>query len=303
MTSSLPEGVTVRTLRPEDVGTVAALVAESERHFGLRGQIGPQDVSSWWLRTDLEHDSWLLDDGAGPVATGWLTPVDEWAFAFGSVRPDAKGRGLGGWLADCSEARARELDLGLLRQEAMGVDGGARTLFEGRGYREVRRHYEMAIDLNGEPEEPHVPEPLVIDTFRTEDARAFHAASAESFEDEWGHSPMEFERWWEMRSNDAHFDPSLWFVVRDGDEIAAAERCEEGYGGGYVGLLGVRKPWRRRGLGRALLLHAFREFSRRGFERASLGVDSENPTGATRLYESVGMHVESEFVTFEKELA
>jgi ribosomal protein S18 acetylase RimI-like enzyme len=299
----LPDGVTVRALRPEDAGVVAEIVAESERHFGLRGEIGPQDASSWWLRTDLEHDSWLLDEAATPLATGWCTPVaDDWAFAFGSVHPDAKGRGLGSWLVAQSEARARELKVGLLRQETISVDPEARVLFEGRGYREVRRHYEMAIELSGEPEAPHVPGPLVIDTFRTDDARAFHAASGESFEDEWGHSPMEFERWWEMRSNDANFDPSLWFLVRDGDEIAAIARCEAGYGGGYVGLIGVRKPWRRRGLGRALLLHAFREFRGRGFERASLGVDSENPTGATRLYESVGMHVESEFVTFEKEL-
>jgi ribosomal protein S18 acetylase RimI-like enzyme len=70
-----------------------------------------------------------------------------------------------------------------------------------------------------------------------------------------------------------------------------------------VGLLGVRKPWRKRGLGKALLVHAFREFRDRGYDRATLGVDSENPTGATRLYESVGMHVETTFVTFEKELA
>jgi mycothiol synthase len=301
--SSLPDGVTVRALRPEDAGTVATLVAESERHFGLRGEIGPQDVSSWWLRTDLEHDSWLLEETAGSVACGWCSPVDDWAFAFGIVRPGAKGRGIGSWLVDRSEARARALDVGLLRQETMSADSQARTLFEERGYREVRRHYEMAIELNGEAEAPQVPEPLAIDTFRTEDARAFHAASSESFEDEWGHSPMVFERWWEMRSNDANFDASLWFVVRDGAEIAAVARCEAGYGGGYVGLLGVRKPWRRRGLGRALLLHAFREFRGRDFERASLGVDSKNPTGATRLYESVGMHVESEFVTFEKALA
>jgi ribosomal protein S18 acetylase RimI-like enzyme len=115
---------------------------------------------------------------------------------------------------------------------------------------------------------------------------------------------MEFDDWWEMRSNDPQFDPSLWFLVRDGDEIAAINRCEGGrHGGGYVGLLGVRKPWRKRGLGKALLLHAFREFRDRGYDRATLGVDSENPTGATRLYESVGMHVETTFVTFEKELA
>ena len=88
-----------------------------------------------------------------------------------------------------------------------------------------------------------------------------------------------------MRSDD---DKSLWFVVRDGERIAAYARCEAGrHGGGFVGMIGIAEAWRRRGLGRALLLHAFREFWARGITRVTLGVDSENPTGATRLYESV----------------
>ena len=68
-------------------------------------------------------------------------------------------------------------------------------------------------------------------------------------------------------------------------------------------MIGTRTAWRRRGLGLALLLHAFREFYARGIRRSTLGVDSENPSGATRLYERAGMHVESESVTYEKELA
>ena len=111
---------------------------------------------------------------------------------------------------------------------------------------------------------------------------------------------MPFDEWWALRKDDDH---SLWFVVRDGEEIAAIARCEPMLGGGSVGMLAVRERWRRRGLGRALLLHAFREFRRRGWDRASLGVDSENPTDATRLYESVGMRVESEHVTFERQLS
>jgi ribosomal protein S18 acetylase RimI-like enzyme len=69
-----------------------------------------------------------------------------------------------------------------------------------------------------------------------------------------------------------------------------------------VGALGVRRRWRGRGYGRALLLHTFREFRRRGMTRATLGVDAANPTGATRLYESVGMHVEQEEIVWEKAL-
>jgi ribosomal protein S18 acetylase RimI-like enzyme len=188
----------------------------------------------------------------------------------------------------------------LLRQIACGRDQSARALLEARGYREVRRHFEMALRLGSEPFEPALPNGFEIDTFREGEARAFQAAAGDAFAEEWGFHALPFDEWWAMRKDE---DKSLWFVVRDGGEIAALARCNASHGGGYVGMLGVRKPWRRRGFGRALLLHAFREFRQRGFERASLGVDSENPMGATRLYESVGMRVESEYVTFERELS
>jgi ribosomal protein S18 acetylase RimI-like enzyme len=71
-------------------------------------------------------------------------------------------------------------------------------------------------------------------------------------------------------------------------------------GGGYVGAIGVRRPWRGKGYAKALLLYTFREFFQRGTTRVTLGVDAESPTGATHLYERVGMHVEAENVVFEK---
>src|SRR5205807_1650633 len=95
-------------------------------------------------------------------------------------------------------------------------------------------------------------------------------------------------------------DRSLWFLVRDGDEIAAIVRNDLRDTAGYVGIMGVRRPWRGRGLGKALLYRTFHEFVRRGLTRVTLHVDAESPTGATKLYESVGMHVESETVTFER---
>ena len=95
----------------------------------------------------------------------------------------------------------------------------------------------------------------------------------------------------------------LWFIVRDGDEMAAVARCEpDRSGAGFVGAIGVRKRWRRRGVGLALLLHIFGEFYRRGQPRIALGVDAENPTGATQLYERAGMHVAYEAVTYGKDL-
>ena len=99
-------------------------------------------------------------------------------------------------------------------------------------------------------------------------------------------------------------DTSVWFIAWDGDEVAGVIRCDAAkFGGGFVGALGVRKPWRGRGIGMALLRHAFAEFHRRGAPHVSLGVDADNAAGATRLYERSGMRIMSEDIVFEKDLA
>lgn len=298
MSLQLPDGW--RALTVDDASDVAALLAEDELVYGYPGKVSAEDVANWWRRTDLTQNSWAREDGDRIVAVGWLEQYGNDVIAGGAVRPNAKGNGLGAELVAISDRRAGELGGSCFRQMALGADPAARSLLESRGFCEVRRHYVMAIQLEFEPNEPTLPDGLAIDTFREDEACAFHAAGGEAFAEEWGFHSFPFDEWWAMRKDD---DKSLWFVIRDGGEIAALARCEPMLGGGSVGMLAVRKPWRKRGLGRALLLHAFGEFRRRGFDRASLGVDSENPTGATRLYESVGMRVESVHVTYEKELA
>ena len=108
-----------------------------------------------------------------------------------------------------------------------------------------------------------------------------------------------FDEWWQRHGGD---DNTLWFVVRDNDEIVALLHGTEGVAEAASSTGSARKPGRRQGSARALLLHAFCQFQRRGANRVGLGVDAENPTGATRLYESVGMRVEADHVTFVKEL-
>jgi ribosomal protein S18 acetylase RimI-like enzyme len=162
----------------------------------------------------------------------------------------------------------------------------------------------MAIELTEPVPEPSLPDGLAIETFVEEDARVFHDALEEAFQDHWEHHPRPFEQWWEQKQAAPGYDPTLWYLIRDGDEVAATVRNDaERNGGGYIGAIGVRRPWRGRGLGKALLLHSFAEFQRRDQTRVTLGVDAENPTGATRLYERVAMHVEMESVVFEKALA
>jgi len=101
---------------------------------------------------------------------------------------------------------------------------------------------------------------------------------------------------------DPEFDASLWKIAWDGEEIGGFALNRYRTGIGWVRMLGVRRPWRKRGLGEALLYHSFGEFFRRGMKTIGLGVNAQNPTGATRLYKKVGMHAASEHITYEKEL-
>jgi mycothiol synthase len=207
-------------------------------------------------------------------------------------------------LLDWVEGRARERGGEVLRVHAASTDAPIKRLLEERGSRVIRHFYRMRIELDREPSEPRWPEGLTLRTATPDDPEAVYEAHQESFEDHWEHTRMPFEEWqhWLMREG---FDPTLWFVVEDGGEVAAIELCREHEGEarlGWVSVLGVRKRWRRRGLGRALLLHAFHEFRGRGFHAAALGVDAESLTGANRLYESTGMRVVRQSDVYEKSL-
>jgi mycothiol synthase len=284
----------------EDAAAVAELFgAVEEALLGRPSSFDAEAVRGWWQTIAFETNTWLFEEDGTLIAAAGAQVHGDLGNSGGAVRPSAQGRGLGTQLLELVEGRLAEEGAARIHSWAIAADERAAELFTGRGYHEARRFWEMAIELAGEPPEPAA----AIETFREEDAVDFHAALEEAFEDHWEPHPESFERWWARQRGRSNFDPSLWFVIRDGDEIAAVARNEMRTGGGYVGALGVRRPWRGRGYGRALLLQSFREFQRRGSNRVTLGVDAANPTGATQLYESVGMHVEQEELVWEKPLA
>jgi mycothiol synthase len=300
-----PLSITQRPATPEDAVVVAALLAEDETVLvGHPSRLTQVDVVSWWAGTDLEQDSWLLEEDGRLVAAGWYDLHDPLGIHVGIVAQGAKGRGLGGRLVDLGEGRAVATGAERAHTFALAADGAAVALFESRGYHEARRFYDMAIELTEPVPEPSLPDGLAVEVFRESDARALYDALNEAFEDHWEHHPRPFDEWWEQKRAAPDYDPTLWYLIRDGDEVAATVRNDpERNGGGYVAAIGVRRAWRGRGLGKALLLHTFAEFQRRGRSRVTLGVDATNPTGATKLYERIGMHVEMEAIVFEKTLA
>ena len=179
------------------------------------------------------------------------------------------------------------------------------AVVEARGYAVVRHSFRMEADLSSEPAEPGWPEGISVREFRPgEDDERVYEVNEETFADQVDHEPLDYEEWrhWSFREP---FDPDLWFLAEAGDELAGILLARSERGGdetlGWVSVLGVRRPWRRRGLGRALLLHSFRVLRAKGKPRAGLGVDGSNPTGAVQLYEAAGMQVSRRFDHWEKE--
>ncbi len=304
MSSSPPEGFSVRRATAEDAPGINELIVAADEAVQGWSESSEGELLDWWRIMDLERDSWIVHEDGMIAAYAVAFPHGETLELDGYVHPARGGGGLGAWLVARGEERARALGLPKLHAWTLASDERAHRLFEQLGFREVRRFYRMLVELDEPPPAPEWPEGLCVDTFRLEDAEAFHATLGEAFADEWNHVQLPFERWYELRVKAPDFDPTLWFIVRDGDQIAAALRGDpDRSGAGFIGAIGVLKPWRKRGLGLALLRHAFGEFYRRGQPRLALGVDAENPTGATRLYERAGMHVAYEAITYGKELA
>ncbi|HZC75002.1 MAG TPA: GNAT family N-acetyltransferase [Gaiellaceae bacterium] len=288
-------------LRPfvdDDAPAVAALIsAEEERLYGRPGRVTGADILVFlhWSK-----EAWVWEEDGRMVASATYGVHADAANIRGVVAD--KGRGLGTEIVERGEAFARAEGTKRIHAAAPEPDAAARALFESRGYREVRRFYEMAIELTEAPAEPVLPAGLVVDELHEGEYETFYEALNESFAEHWEWHPPPFEEWLERRQGQ-HRDEHgpIWFVVRDGDELAAVTRNDLRFaGGGYVGAIGVRPTWRGKGLGKALLQRTFAEFWRRGTTRVTLDVDSQNETGAVRLYERVGMHVDACGVAYEK---
>ncbi len=288
----------VRPFTEDDADAVAALLnRDTEAFYDRPGRLTGSDILMFG-KYSKEH--WIYEDEGRVVASAAYGVHGESANIRGVVAD--KGKGIGTQIAERGEEFARANGMARVHAGFAEPDDGARRLFESRGYHEVRRFWEMAIELQEEPAVPALPGGLVLDELREDEMRAFYDALNDAFQDHWEWHPKPFDEWIELRrgQHDDEHGP-LRFVVRDGDELAAVTRNDANVnGGGYVGAIGVRPGWRGRGLAKVLLYRTFAEFWRRGTPRVTLDVDAQNETGATHLYERVGLHVESCSVAVEK---
>ena len=243
-------------------------------------------------------------------------PVSNWV--WGRVHPEFEGRGIGTELMEWAEERLQQTLARVPRDLRVSYRAGGlkthaptRKLLKNLGMALSRYFWRMVIDLDEAPPEPVWPGGIKMKSLAEGiELRAVYRAFNDAFQDHWGHVEQPEEEmlaeWKHWISTDEEFIPALWFVAMDGEEIAGVCLCRrrgwEDPDMGWVNVLGVRRRWRKQGLGLAMLNFAFDKFHRMGKLRAGLGVDADSLSGATRLYEKAGMHVARETYSYEKVL-
>jgi mycothiol synthase len=292
-------------LRPAEAGdaeAVAALVGATDVAVLGSTDFSLADLEDEWRQSD-PHDRFVVVEEGALVGYGTIEEGPGHGQTDGYVHPGHFGRGVGSFLVAELERKLAERGATRIQNATLAADLRAHSLLRAHGYEEIRRFWQMRIELEQEPQEPQWPDGLTVAAFEPEDAAPFHAAFEEAFADHWQHHPNTFEKWRQEHIERDDYTPELWTVVRAGDEIVAGTIClPERMGAAWVARLFTRSDWRRRGVGEALLEDAFGKFWRSGKRTIGLGVDAQSDTGANRLYERAGMRVHWGAVIFEKVL-
>lgn len=255
-----------------------------------------EDLQYDWDHIDLQHDAWLAPAPDGDLVgyaavVPWLAALRYDVYLDPSA-PQA-GPALGQALLARCQARGAELARDgacqpLARLYVAHVNTADRALVEAAGFRPVQYHFQMRIHMDAPPPLPDWPAGVAVRTaVAGRDDRAIHALIQTAF-DRPGRTPQSFESWQEFMMQPDLFSADLWFLAEAGGELAGACLCLAYPEMGWVRQLGVAESWRRRGLGSALLRHAFDRFWARQQPLVGLAVNGENET-AVNLYEAAGM--------------
>jgi mycothiol synthase len=311
----LDPSLNLRPARWEDIDAVAKLthdVADMEGDASF--VMTAEELAEAWKNDDfnMNRDVFIVETQVGRIVGSEEFYNESGHFklkADGCVHPDFRGLGIGTSLLEKVAERAQaELELTdsdvrvIVQTLINNKDETAHALLRTEGFLPVRYFWRMEVKLQQAPPVVIFPDEIELRPFIMEEhAIAIWQADNEVFRDHWGSHEFTYEKW-SGKFRNPDFDPTLWMVAWDGDQIAGFSQNRFRKGIGWIGTIGVRRPWRKMGLGLALLQHSFGELYKRGTKIIGLGVDAENPTGATRLYNKAGMYAAREFVTYEKEL-
>lgn len=314
MTSSatFPQDFHMRPATLDDLETVFQVMQMQEMaDYGESALALDEMRASWQAQTPR---LWVVVAPDGQIAAAGeikIRPSIKALSLFVWVLPQYQGQGIGTALLHLLEAEARESrDAAALDMperfftQISGRNGAARQVLEKHGYTCSSVFQVMELTMTEPPPAPAAVDGLDVRLFVVgQDEQAVYEADEEAFIDERGKMPRTFEVWSRrLGIGTARFDPTLWDVAWDGDQIAATSMSEVVGAKGEMMHLGVRRPWRRRGLGMALLLCTLGELYRRGVHTVRLNVDAQSLTNAHKLYARTGFQVINTYCNYEKAL-
>jgi mycothiol synthase len=299
----------------------------------LFGAANMLDVIPWLPTAQQVQLEFEAEEGTTPVDDIVLVEVDGRLIAatgvervmrdgvptyelWGSVDPEYRRRGIGTWLTGWALERARvrasredplvPVNFGAFSED---TETGHRAILATNGFVPVRHFFLMARDLSEPIPDAPLPDDLDIRPVTPDQWRTIFDAENEAFRDHWGHREAT-DRGFEATFARDELDTSLWVVAWAGDEVAGVvqnwifpeENERLGVERGWLEHISVRRPWRRRGVGRAITALSLERLRERGLAQGMLGVDSENPTGALGLYEGLGFTVASQAAAYRRPL-
>ena len=291
----------VRPARLSDIEAVHNIIAEqntSDYGSALRTLT---DLQKLWESIDLDNDTCIAFADGKLAGYAELRDKDS-PFIYLAERNNVD---LAFQLLTILEekAAARKKELINLFTQISEKNHTLLQLFAANGYKSNLSFLIMELVLNEAPASPQWPVNITVRSFiKGQDEQVTYQTDEEASKDKGYHNPFSYNDWVKRIGMDKEsFDPSLWFLACENNEVAgAALNTTKESNTGWVDHLSVRQMWRKRGIGKAMLLHSFGEFYRRGIHRIKLSVDSKSLTNASRLYESVGMQTIQQYHIYRK---
>lgn len=294
---------------PADLDEVFAFQLECDlAEFGEEDS-SREELEELWSEIDPARDAWLARDPNGRlIGYACVSPAQSGLQVDAYINLAASPEGVEDDLMRACLERAGSIftreqpDLeNLLTGYASVTNPRNLLLYERLGFKEQKRHYNMAVSLTGDHPAPQWPAEYTVGSFDPKDALALYTFIEEAFARP-GRTHSTFEFWRNLLLRGGRYEPELFLVVRESGRIVGAALSYDDETGGWVRQLAVAADQRGRGLGSLMLRHLFSEFARRGKVRVALAVSAEN-ANALRVYENAGMQRVREYVEFCKTLS
>jgi GNAT superfamily N-acetyltransferase len=323
-----PAGVAIRAWRePADFARIAAIHAAAGAVDGAPRLLSVAGLEASVNVTGRPAGTAIMMAEADGQTVGWVWPLDDGETSDGErtlvhrgqVAPAWRGRGIGRALLIAAQAHLTEvvrqkpsaggMPVGF-ESETMSTGTATIRLLRHDGYRPVRSTYAMVRTLRDDPMPIDVPAGIEVRPVDPQDLLRVGRGLSEASQDQRGWPSFTDEQLVAFLQGPRRGQSDLWQICWEGDEIVGGvlgsidveENLAFGRRRGYLEEIFTRRPWRGRGIAGTLIALALRSLHERGMTEAALWVDTENPTGALRLYQRHGFQTSDQLIAFRRDL-